>query len=76
MPRPHINAEPGDFSDVCLLPGDPLRAQHIAETFLDDFRQVTDVRNMLGFTGTYQGRSVSVMSTWSFQSPERRTSAG
>ncbi len=61
MPTPHINAEPGDFADVCLLPGDPLRAKHIADTFLFDHRQVTDVRNMLGFTGTYRGRTVSVM---------------
>ncbi|MBO9484217.1 MULTISPECIES: purine-nucleoside phosphorylase [Gammaproteobacteria] len=58
---PHINAKPGAFADVCLMPGDPLRAKHIAETFLDGAEQVTDVRNMLGFTGTYQGVRVSVM---------------
>lgn len=58
---PHINAKPGAFADVCLMPGDPLRARHIAETFLEGAEQVTDVRNMLGFTGTYQGVSVSVM---------------
>lgn len=63
MPTPHIAAEPGDFAPSVLLPGDPLRARHIAETFLDDVRQVTDVRNMLGFTGTHDGLEVSVMGT-------------
>ncbi|PJE79421.1 Purine nucleoside phosphorylase DeoD-type [invertebrate metagenome] len=58
---PHINAEAGAFSDVCLLPGDPLRAKYIAETFLDDAVMITDVRNMYGYTGAYQGRKVSVM---------------
>jgi purine-nucleoside phosphorylase len=61
MSTPHINAEPGDFAPSVLLPGDPLRAEHIARTFLDDVRQVNDVRNMLGFTGTYEGLEVSVM---------------
>ncbi len=61
MATPHINAEPGDFADSVLMPGDPLRAKHIADSFLDDVRLVTDVRNMLGFTGTYGGRPVSVM---------------
>ena len=61
MATPHINAEAGDFADTILLPGDPLRAEFIAETFLEDVRQVTDVRNMLGFTGTYKGREISVM---------------
>lgn len=63
MPTPHISAEKGDFAPSVLLPGDPLRAQHIAETFLDDVKQVNAVRNMLGFTGSYQGVSVSVMGT-------------
>ena len=63
MPTPHISAEKGDFAPSILLPGDPLRAKHIAENFLDDARQVTAVRNMLGFTGTYQGIPVSVMGT-------------
>jgi len=57
----HINAGPGDFADTVLMPGDPLRARYIAENFLDDARQVTDVRNMLGFTGRYAGNSISVM---------------
>jgi purine-nucleoside phosphorylase len=58
---PHINAKPGDFAETVLFPGDPLRAKHIAETFLDDARLVTAVRNMFGFTGTYRGERVSVM---------------
>lgn len=63
MPTPHISAEQGDFAPSVLLPGDPLRAKHIAESFLDDAREVTAVRNMLGFTGSYQGIPVSVMGT-------------
>lgn len=61
MATPHINAEQGDFADTVLMPGDPLRAKYIAETYLDDVRQVNDVRGMLGYTGTYQGRKISVM---------------
>ncbi|EHC83951.1 Purine nucleoside phosphorylase [Salmonella enterica subsp. enterica serovar Montevideo str. S5-403] len=61
MATPHINAEMGDFADVVLMPGDPLRAKHIAETFLEDVREVNNVRGMLGFTGTYKGRKISVM---------------
>lgn len=61
MPTSHIEAQPGDFAETCLLPGDPLRAKYIAETFLEGARQVTGVRNMLGFTGTYRGARVSVM---------------
>lgn len=63
MPTPHISAEPGDFAPSVLLPGDPRRAQHIAEAFLTGVRQVTDVRNMLGFTGTHEGLEISVMGT-------------
>ncbi len=63
MPTPHISAEKGDFAEAVLLPGDPLRAKYIAEKFLDDAVQVNAVRNMLGFTGTYQGDRVSVMGT-------------
>ncbi len=63
MATPHIAAEPGDFAPSVLLPGDPLRAQWIARTHLDDARQVTGVRNMLGFTGSYRGVPVSVMGT-------------
>lgn len=61
MATAHINAEQGDFADVVLMPGDPLRAKYIAETYLDDVKQVCDVRNMFGFTGTYKGRCISVM---------------
>ncbi len=56
----HIAAAPGDIAPVVLLPGDPLRARWIAQTFLDDARCYTEVRGMLGFTGTWQGRPVSV----------------
>ena len=61
MSTPHNRAEKGDFAKTVLMPGDPLRAQFIAETFLESPRLVTDVRGMLGYTGTYQGRPVSVM---------------
>lgn len=63
MSTPHIGAEPGDFAPDVLLPGDPLRARWIAETHLSDARQVTAVRNVLGYTGTFAGRPVSVMGT-------------
>jgi purine-nucleoside phosphorylase len=63
MPTPHISAPDGAFAEAILLPGDPLRAKHIAETLLDDAVEVTSVRNMLGFTGTYKGMDVSVMGT-------------
>lgn len=63
MPTPHIAAADGDFAEAVLLPGDPRRAQHIAEHFLSDARLVTSVRNMLGFTGTYEGMPVSAMGT-------------
>lgn len=61
MPTPHNSAEPGDFAPVCLMPGDPRRARHIAESFLTDARLVTDVRSVEGFTGTWEGTPVSVM---------------
>ena len=61
MSTPHNAAEKGDFAKTVLMPGDPLRAKFIADTFLQDVRQVTGVRGMLGFTGTYQGRPISVM---------------
>ena len=62
-PTPHISANVGDFAETVLLPGDPLRAKFIAETYLENTKQVTGVRGMLGFTGTYKGRPVSVMGT-------------
>ncbi|WP_422136001.1 purine-nucleoside phosphorylase [Endozoicomonas sp. ALD040] len=58
---PHIHAKPGAFADVCLMPGDPLRARYIAENFLEGAELVNDVRNMFGYTGAYKGRRVSVM---------------
>lgn len=61
MATPHISAEKGDFAKTVLMPGDPLRAKFIADTFLKDVRQVTGVRGMLGFTGTYEGHPISVM---------------
>jgi purine-nucleoside phosphorylase len=61
MATPHINAERGDFADVILMPGDPLRAQFIATTFLTQPREVNNVRGMLGYTGSYKGREISVM---------------
>lgn len=63
MTTPHINAADGAFASTVLLPGDPRRAQHIAETFLDGWEQVTDVRGMLGFTGTFEGHRLSVMAS-------------
>jgi purine-nucleoside phosphorylase len=62
-PTPHISASAGDFAPSVLLPGDPLRAEHIADNFLDDVTSVNEVRNMLGFTGTYEGIPISVMGT-------------
>jgi purine-nucleoside phosphorylase len=56
-----MNAKLGDFAETILMPGDPLRARYIADTFLDDARQVNDVRNMWGFTGSYRGKDISVM---------------
>lgn len=63
MPTPHISAAKGDFAPSVLLPGDPLRAEHIAETFLENAVLVNAVRNMLGFTGSYRGVPISVMGT-------------
>ena len=63
MPAIHINAKPGDFADTVLMPGDPLRAEYIAESQLEGARRVTAVRNVLGFTGKYRGKEVSVMAS-------------
>jgi purine-nucleoside phosphorylase len=59
----HIAAKPGEIAEVILLPGDPLRAKFIAETYLENSSQYTDIRNILGFTGTYKGKPVSVQGT-------------
>ncbi|MCC8126825.1 MAG: purine-nucleoside phosphorylase [Clostridiales bacterium] len=62
-PTPHIGALPGQIAETILLPGDPLRAQFIAQNFLEGVTQFNATRNMLGFTGTYHGKPVSVMGT-------------
>ena len=61
MATPHIEAQNGDIAKVVLMPGDPLRAKFIAETFLEDVQKFNGVRNMFGYTGTYKGEKVSVM---------------
>lgn len=60
---PHNHAKPGDYAEAVLLPGDPLRAKWIAENFLENPVQVNAVRNCLGFTGTFEGKRVSVQAT-------------
>jgi purine-nucleoside phosphorylase len=61
MATPHINAKKDDFATTTLLPGDPLRAKFIAENFLKNAKEITNVRNMLGFSGEYLGQRVSIM---------------
>lgn len=63
MATPHNTAQPGDIAKTVLLPGDPLRAKYIAETYLEDVQQFNAVRNMFGYTGTYHGKRISVMGT-------------
>ncbi|MCI8983566.1 MAG: purine-nucleoside phosphorylase [Hungatella sp.] len=63
IPTPHIGAGKGEIAQTILLPGDPLRAKYIADNFLTDVTQFNATRNMLGFTGQYKGRPVSVMGT-------------
>ncbi|KAA9133651.1 purine-nucleoside phosphorylase [Microbacterium caowuchunii] len=63
MATPHISAAPGDFAPDVLMPGDPRRAKLIAETFFENPRLVTEVRGILGYTGTYRGRPVSVLAS-------------
>jgi DeoD family purine-nucleoside phosphorylase len=59
----HVRAEPGDYAEAVLLPGDPLRAKYIAETYFDDPVQHNEERGLLGYTGTYKGKPVSVQGT-------------
>jgi purine-nucleoside phosphorylase len=59
----HIEAEPGDIAETVLLPGDPLRAEFVAKEYLSDVKRYNSVRNMFGFTGTYEGKRVSVQGT-------------
>lgn len=63
MPTPHLSTAAGGFADTVLLPGDPLRARHIAERCFDDSEQVNEVRGALAYTGTYQGMPISVLGT-------------
>src|SRR5256884_8219652 len=59
----HVRAEPGEYAEACLLPGDPLRAKYIAETYLDNPVQRSSERGMLGYTGEFEGRPLSVQAT-------------
>src|ERR671916_1396651 len=59
----HVRAEPGEYAEACLLPGDPLRAKYIAETYLDNPTLRNEERGMLGYTGEFEGKPVSVQST-------------
>src|SRR3954449_9567786 len=59
----HVRAEKGDYAEACLVPGDPLRAKYIAESFLDGAEQKNWERGMLGYPGTFNGKPVSVQST-------------
>jgi purine-nucleoside phosphorylase len=59
----HVRANEGDYAEACLLPGDPLRAKYIAETFMEDVVQRNAERGMLGYTGTFQGKPVSVQAS-------------
>ena len=61
IPTAHNSAKAGDFAKTVLMPGDPPRAKYIAETYLENPRQVNAVRNMFGYTGTYKGKEISVM---------------
>lgn len=61
MATPHINADKSQIAKLVIMPGDPLRAKYIAETYLEDVVQVNSIRNMFGFTGTYKGNKVTVM---------------
>ena len=63
MSTPHNSAAENAFAKTVLMPGDPLRAKFIAETFLKDVKLVTSVRNVYGYTGTYKGKPVSVMAS-------------
>ena len=63
MSTPHNSAQPGDFAKTVLMPGDPLRAKFIADTFLENAKLVNNVRGIQGYTGTYKGTPVSVMAS-------------
>ena len=63
MSTPHIDAQVGEIAESILLPGDPLRAKYIAEHYLTDVKQFNHTRNILGYTGKYNGKAISVMGT-------------
>lgn len=63
MPTPHIQAQKGEIAKSVIMPGDPLRAKFIAENFLENPKLINEVRNILGYTGTYQGSPVTVMAS-------------
>ena len=60
-PTPHIGAKYGEIAETVIMAGDPLRAKFMAENFLEDAVQFNNVRGMLGYTGTYKGKRISVM---------------
>lgn len=63
IPTPHINAKKDEIAKTVIMPGDPLRAKHIADTYLDDVVEINNVRNMLGYTGKYNGKEVSIIAS-------------
>ena len=63
LPTPHIEANLGEIEKTVIMPGDPLRAKFIADNFLENVKCFNTVRNILGFTGTYNGKAVSVMAS-------------
>ena len=60
---PHIESKKEDIAKIVLMPGDPLRAKHIAENYLTDVKQVNSVRNMYGYTGKYEGKEITVFAS-------------
>ena len=63
MATPHIESKKEDIAKTVLMPGDPLRAKYIADKFLENARLVNTVRNMLGYTGTYKGKEVTLFAS-------------
>lgn len=63
IPTPHINAKIGDFANTVLMPGDPLRTKYIAENYLKNVKLINEIRGALGYTGTYKGKKISLMTS-------------